>query len=123
MIGCRSLSTSASALATYLRRGRPAQRAGPGRVRPGAGAASGDELGRGEPRRRAAAAERAGLGAVQAHRLRHTAATELLRAGASLPEVGQVLRHRQAAQHRDLREGRRATRSGSSPAPGRRSGS
>jgi integrase/recombinase XerD len=26
--------------------------------------------------------------------LRHTAATELLRAGASLPEVGQVLRHR-----------------------------
>ena len=40
------------------------------------------------------AAERAGLGAVGAHRLRHTAATELLRAGASLPEVGQVLRHR-----------------------------
>jgi site-specific recombinase XerD len=42
----------------------------------------------------AAAGERAGLGAVRAHRLRHTAATELLRAGASLPEVGQVLRHR-----------------------------
>lgn len=42
----------------------------------------------------AAAAERAGLGAIRAHRLRHTAATELLRAGASLPEVGQVLRHR-----------------------------
>jgi site-specific recombinase XerD len=40
------------------------------------------------------AAERAGLGPVSAHRLRHTAATELLRAGASLPEVGQVLRHR-----------------------------
>ena len=40
------------------------------------------------------AAERAGLGYVRAHRLRHTAATELLRAGASLPEVGQVLRHR-----------------------------
>ena len=40
------------------------------------------------------AAERAGLGSVGAHRLRHTAATELLRAGASLPEVGQVLRHR-----------------------------
>jgi integrase/recombinase XerD len=37
---------------------------------------------------------RAGLGPVGAHRLRHTAATELLRAGASLPEVGQVLRHR-----------------------------
>ncbi|HEV8650249.1 MAG TPA: tyrosine-type recombinase/integrase [Actinomycetes bacterium] len=29
-----------------------------------------------------------------AHRLRHTAATELLRAGAPLSEVGQVLRHR-----------------------------
>ena len=40
------------------------------------------------------AAIRAGLGPVGAHRLRHTAATDLLRAGASLPEVGQVLRHR-----------------------------
>jgi len=30
---------------------------------------------------------------VSAHRLRHTAASDLLRAGASLPEVGQVLRH------------------------------
>jgi site-specific recombinase XerD len=30
---------------------------------------------------------------VTAHRLRHYAATELLRSGASLPEVGQVLRH------------------------------
>jgi site-specific recombinase XerD len=42
----------------------------------------------------AGAADRAGLGAIRAHRLRHTAATELLRAGATLPEVGQVLRHR-----------------------------
>lgn len=40
-----------------------------------------------------AASVRAGLPAVHAHRLRHTAATEMLRAGASLPEVGQVLRH------------------------------
>ena len=31
---------------------------------------------------------------VSAHRLRHTAATEMLRAGGSLTEVGQVLRHR-----------------------------
>lgn len=31
---------------------------------------------------------------IGAHRLRHTLATEMLRAGASLPEVGQVLRHR-----------------------------
>jgi integrase/recombinase XerD len=42
-----------------------------------------------------AAAARAGLGAIHAHRLRHTAATQMLRAGASLEEVGQVLRHRQ----------------------------
>lgn len=39
------------------------------------------------------AARRAGIGRVHAHRLRHTAATELLRSGASLPEIGQLLRH------------------------------
>jgi integrase/recombinase XerD len=44
----------------------------------------------------AAAARRAGLGQVHAHRLRHTAATQMLRAGASLPEIGQLLRHRRA---------------------------
>ena len=42
----------------------------------------------------AAAGRRAGLGSIGAHRLRHTVATEMLRAGASLPEIGQVLRHR-----------------------------
>src|SRR5919108_1677391 len=40
------------------------------------------------------ACRRAGLPRVGAHRLRHTAATEMLRAGGSLREVGQVLRHR-----------------------------
>ncbi len=40
------------------------------------------------------AARRAGIGRVHSHRLRHTAATELLRSGASLPEIGQILRHR-----------------------------
>jgi integrase/recombinase XerD len=40
------------------------------------------------------ATQRAGLPLFYAHRLRHTAASEMLRAGASLPEVGQVLRHR-----------------------------
>jgi len=40
------------------------------------------------------AAGRAGLGQIGAHRLRHTAATELLRAGAPLVEIGQLLRHR-----------------------------
>jgi site-specific recombinase XerD len=37
---------------------------------------------------------RAGMVPVGAHRLRHTTGTGLLRAGASLPEVAQVLRHR-----------------------------
>jgi integrase/recombinase XerD len=40
------------------------------------------------------AARRAGLPPMHAHRLRHTAATAMLRAGSPLPEVGQVLRHR-----------------------------
>ena len=39
---------------------------------------------------------RAGLGQIHAHRLRHTAATEMLSAGAPLAEIGQVLRHRHA---------------------------
>lgn len=39
------------------------------------------------------ACRRAGLPEVGAHRLRHTAATEMLRAGSTLAEVGQVLRH------------------------------
>jgi integrase/recombinase XerD len=39
------------------------------------------------------ACDRAGLPRIGAHRLRHTAATEMLRAGASLSEVGQVMRH------------------------------
>jgi integrase/recombinase XerD len=42
------------------------------------------------------AAQRAGLPTMHAHRLRHTAATAMLRAGSPLPEVGQVLRHRSA---------------------------
>ncbi len=42
----------------------------------------------------ARACERAGLARLGAHRLRHTVATNALRAGASLTEVGQLLRHR-----------------------------
>jgi site-specific recombinase XerD len=42
------------------------------------------------------AAGRAGLGRVHAHRLRNTAASEVLRAGGSLPEVGQLLGHRRS---------------------------
>lgn len=44
----------------------------------------------------AAAARRAGLGTIYAHRLRHSAATAMLAAGAPLAEIGQVLRHRRA---------------------------
>jgi integrase/recombinase XerD len=81
------------AIAAYLHAGRPARaldravfvRALAPHHRMGASAVS---------RVVASAADRAGLGAIRAHRLRHTAATELLRAGATLPEVGQVLRHR-----------------------------
>lgn len=81
------------ALAAYLRRGRPATAEGRGvfvRVRAphralGASSVGAVVLG---------AARRAGLTHIHPHRLRHTAATELLRAGASLPEIGQLLRHR-----------------------------
>jgi len=44
----------------------------------------------------AAAGHRAGVGTVYAHRLRHSAATGMVRAGAPLAEIGQVLRHRRA---------------------------
>lgn len=39
-------------------------------------------------------ADKAGLGPIGPHRLRHTAATGLLRSGADLVEVAQLLRHR-----------------------------
>jgi integrase/recombinase XerD len=42
----------------------------------------------------AGACTRTGLPRIGAHRLRHTVASDLLQAGASLPEIGQVLRHR-----------------------------
>lgn len=42
------------------------------------------------------ACRRAGLPRIGAHRLRHMTGTEMLRAGASLAEVGQVLRQRSA---------------------------
>ena len=40
------------------------------------------------------ACERAGLPPIGAHRLRHSTATALRRAGAPLVEIGQLLRHR-----------------------------
>ena len=48
----------------------------------------------------------AGLERRGAHQLRHALATEMLRAGASLPEIGQVLRHRSHAVHVGLCQGR-----------------
>ena len=41
------------------------------------------------------ACRRAGLPSVGSHSLRHTVATEMLRRGASLAEIGEVLRHRE----------------------------
>jgi integrase/recombinase XerD len=41
----------------------------------------------------AVVAQRAGVGVVHAHRLRHSAATAMLAGGASLTEIGQVLAH------------------------------
>jgi integrase/recombinase XerD len=43
------------------------------------------------------ACQRAGVSEVRAHCLRHSAATQMHRAGAGLVEVGQVLRHRHVA--------------------------
>ncbi len=83
------------AIAAYLRRGRPKSAQGRSlilrhkapRTAISAGAV-GHVVG--------AASRRAGLGTIGAHRLRHTAASEMLRAGSPLAEVGQVLRHRSA---------------------------
>ena len=43
------------------------------------------------------ACKRAGLPPVSAHRLRHALASELLRQGSTLQDIGQVLRHRDLA--------------------------
>ena len=43
------------------------------------------------------ACDRAGRPRIGAHRLRHTLATEMLRRGANIVEVSQVLRHRDLA--------------------------
>lgn len=84
-----------AAIAGYLRRGRPRR---PGRevfLRALAPLRGLSPDGVGEVVR--AASERARLGSFGSHRLRHTAGTQMLRAGASLPEVAQVLRHRTIA--------------------------
>jgi integrase/recombinase XerD len=85
------------AVAGWLRRGRPSSAQGRWvfvRVRPPRGPLT---AGGGVGNVVTAACRRAGLDPVGAHRLRHTAATEMLRAGAPLEEIGQVLRHRRLA--------------------------
>jgi integrase/recombinase XerD len=79
------------ALVSYLRRrGRGESRALFVKVNAPAGALDGDAV-RGVVKD---ACARAGVPRVGAHRLRHTAATGMLREGASLIEIAQVLRHR-----------------------------
>ncbi|MBV9922591.1 MAG: tyrosine-type recombinase/integrase [Pseudonocardia sp.] len=84
-----------AAIAAYLRRGRPATAVGRSvfvRVHaPHRALTTG-----GVTMVVCDAAQRAGLGRMHAHRLRHTAATAMLRAGSPLAEVGRVLRHRSA---------------------------
>jgi integrase len=81
------------ALAAYLGRGRPrsdSRRVFLRAIAPFTGFAGTGAL-RGVLAR---ACSRAELPYVPPHRLRHTAATEMLRAGAGLSEIGHVLRHR-----------------------------
>jgi integrase/recombinase XerD len=84
-----------AAITSYLRRGRPATAQGrsvfvrakaPHRALTTAGVSMMVHD----------AAVRAGLGTMHAHRLRHTAATAMLRAGTPLTEIGLVLRQRRA---------------------------
>lgn len=84
-----------AAIAAYLRRGRPCAAQGRSvfvRVHAPQRALTAGGIGNVV----SAAGERAGLGHVHAHQLRHSAATAMLRAGSPLVEVGQVLRHRSA---------------------------
>ena len=78
------------ALAGYVQRGRP--RVPGGRLFLRVKAPAGGLSSSGVSGIVHAACRRCGLPVVGAHRLRHTAATETLRAGASLQEIGQLLR-------------------------------
>jgi integrase/recombinase XerD len=81
------------AVAGWLRRGRPASAQGRSvfvRVR----APHRPLSSRGVGAVVSAAGRRVGVSPLGAHRLRHTAASEMLRAGVPLREIGQVLRHR-----------------------------
>jgi len=80
------------AVAGWLAEGRPPDTVGPAvfvRLRPPHGRLASTSVS--HVVRRACA--RAGIAAAGAHRLRHTAAASMLRAGGTLTEIGQVLRH------------------------------
>ena len=83
------------AIAGYLHRGRPVT--GEAHVFMRVRAPHGSLNATGVTAVVGAACDRAGLPRIGAHRLRHSLATDMLRAGAPLAEVGQVLRHRSAA--------------------------
>jgi integrase/recombinase XerD len=80
------------AIAGYLVRGRPASGYRQVFLRVAAPAGPLSREGISDIVRRACV--RAGLPEIGAHRLRHTAACQMAEAGAPLPEIGQVLRHR-----------------------------
>jgi len=82
-----------AAITAYLRRGRPATATGRS-VFVRALAPRGPMTTQAVTMVVFEAGQRAGMGKIHAHRLRHTAATAMLRAGNPLAEVGQVLRHR-----------------------------
>ncbi|MGH3621803.1 MAG: site-specific integrase [Sciscionella sp.] len=85
------------ALAAYLRRGRPAsdsRRVFLRHYAPCRGFEAGSGVIRGVLAR---ACEQANLPYVSPHRLRHSLASDMLRHGGSLAEIGEVLRHQSAA--------------------------
>lgn len=82
------------AVASYLERGRPEPFEGAREVFLRARAPHGALTPSGVTQAVFSAGKRTGVGPVYAHRLRHSAATGMLAAGASLTEIGQVLRHR-----------------------------
>jgi site-specific recombinase XerD len=82
------------AITAYLRRGRPSTparevfvRSMPPRIALTRAGVTGLVL---------AASRRAGIGDVRAHRLRHTAACQMIRSGVPPVQIGEVLRHRSA---------------------------
>jgi site-specific recombinase XerD len=83
------------AIAAYLRDGRPRAESRAvfltllAPVRPIRSCSVGSAVARG--------CERTGQRPVGPHRLRHALAVDMLRGGAALPEIGQVLRHRDLA--------------------------